>query len=178
MALTVSLESPSIPFKLSSLFCTTESHFKLVHDFNPFNQTPRINKRLMIHSHMSYETNKKSTHTSSDVRLLNVKSSFSKFLKTDKPFTCEKKTNTIELNEMEKQRKNRDQREGGSYIRKSLVIELESGDGKRVLGLVIVEELLCIQASHSRENPSCSARNRHCLPKTPSNFVVCAGLLD
>lgn len=34
---TVSFESPSIPFKLCNLFCTTDNHFKFTQDFKPFN---------------------------------------------------------------------------------------------------------------------------------------------
>lgn len=57
------------------------------------------------------------------------------------------------------------------------MIELESSDGERVLGCVIIENLLCIQTSHSRENPSCSARNKHCLRKH-LQILLSAFLLD
>lgn len=87
VVLTVSLESPSIPFKLWSLFCTTESHFKLEHDSNPFQLN--IQNQQTRDDTLTYELwdREKRSHTWSDMRLLNVKSSFSKFLKRDKPFT-------------------------------------------------------------------------------------------
>lgn len=42
MILTVSLESPSIPFKLCNLFCTTDNHFKFTQDFNPYKYNMKI----------------------------------------------------------------------------------------------------------------------------------------
>lgn len=43
--LTVSLVRPSIPFKLWSLFCTTDNHFKLTHDLKPYNTHQNLNSK-------------------------------------------------------------------------------------------------------------------------------------
>lgn len=119
----------------------------------------------MIHWHMSYETEKNDHILEAiwDCWMLNRASpSFWKGTNhlPEKQHECSR---TEWNGEAEKTRGDKTKR--GWYIRKSLVIELESSDGERVLGCVIIENLLCIQASHSRENPSCSARNKHCLRK-------------
>ena len=147
--LTVSLVSPWIPSKLSNLFSTTDNHFKLTHDLNPcyitHNKPIKNAHNLFFFQKKKEKKNHETESTSSEVRLLSLRSSFSRFLKLAKQDTWAiskvKKVNIFGGSKLKGVKKSKGW-EWNPYIWKCFVIELKTGNGTWVAAIVVLQYLL------------------------------------